>query len=116
MEGGAMSSNEYQDLYAICNHMSGAERVLRVGGKVTCPETNWSAHLEPTQGNTGINPLMLHLDLILERPEGGAEEVVTLTPIEEWRQENPTIEYEEVEIHRSDGGSPPPVITVDHVH
>jgi hypothetical protein len=108
-----MTDEEYQDFYAICDHMPGAERVLRVGGKVMCPETGWSAHLEPTQGNTGINPLLLHLDLVLTRPKGGAAEVMTLVDIDEWRQQPPAHEYEQVEFHRSDA-KPPPIISVEH--
>jgi hypothetical protein len=90
-----MTDEEYQDFYAICDHMPGAERVLRVGGKVMCPETGWSAHL------------------VLTRPKGGAAEVMTLVDIDEWRQQPPAHEYEQVEFHRSDA-KPPPIISVEH--
>ena len=78
-----------------------------------CPEAGWSAHLEPTRGNTGFNPLLLHLDLVLTPPKGGAAKVMTLVVIDEWRQQPPVREYEQVEFHRSDA-KPPPIIDVDH--
>jgi hypothetical protein len=38
---------------------------------------------------------------------------MTLVDIDEWREEPPAAEYEQVEFHRSDG-TPPPTIDVEH--
>jgi hypothetical protein len=107
-------SQEYDAFYAICNHEPGGDnRVLRVGGKVQCPTSGWSAHFEETQGNTGINPNMLHLDLVATKPGGNVLDRLEWIDIDEWRQDPPAREYDEVEFHRADG-DPPPRIKVDH--
>jgi hypothetical protein len=87
--------------------------VLRVGGKVQCPTSGWAAHFEETQGNTGIDPDILNLDLVLTKPEGPVLDRFEWIDVNEWRQEPPVREYDEVEFHRADG-DPPPRIKVDH--
>jgi hypothetical protein len=107
-------AQEYQDVYATCNHMPGAERALRVGLTVICPTTGWSVKLEPTAGNTGINQFMLHLDLTVTPPEPGTGVEDVITPVSrEWKQAPPALEYEQVTFHRSDA-EPPPTMKVDH--
>jgi hypothetical protein len=104
----------YENWFAICNHMPGREPAIRVGGTVICPTTGWSVQLKQTEGNTGINPLMLHLDLIVTPPPPGTPVQEVLTPEEvEWREAPPALEYEEVEFRRSDS-DPPPIMKVDH--
>jgi hypothetical protein len=108
-------TQEYDGFYAICNHQPGGDnRALRVGGKVQCLTKGWSAHFEETQGNTGINPFLLHLDLVLVPPDGNVPEVLDWIDIDEWRQAPPVQEYKQVEFHRSDG-DPPPILDVKHV-
>jgi hypothetical protein len=108
------TEERYRGWYAICDHMPGKERDIRVGGEVWCPAAGWSAELTPTMGNTGINEFMLHLDLVVTppSPEQGARAVVTWVPVE-WRAKSPTIEYQQVKIHRADA-SAPPTLDVDH--
>jgi hypothetical protein len=104
----------YEGFYANCDHMPGAERVLRVGGTVVFRTTGWSARLKRTEGNTGSNPFMLHLDLVLTPPEDGGD---ALTPyeLEEWTEAPPTSEYDEVEFHVvGSDDEPPPILKVEH--
>jgi hypothetical protein len=109
-----MAEVHYKDFYAICNHMPGADRAIRVGGSVEVPTSNWSAYLEPRPN--GINQFMLHLNLVLTPPDQGALDVVQWIEVDEWREESPALEYKEVEFHVSDPdySPPPPVIEVQH--
>jgi hypothetical protein len=107
----------YEDFYANCDHMPGAERALRIGGRIVFRTTGWSARLEPTEGNDGINPKMLHLDLVFTPPEEGSGQTDVLTPydLEEWPSAPPAAEYDEVEFHvRGSDDDPPPVLKVVH--
>jgi hypothetical protein len=105
----------YEGFYANCDHMPGAERVLRVGGTVVFRTMGWSAKLERTEGNTGINPLMLHLDLVLAPPANGSGDALTPYPLEEWTEAPPAAEYEEVEFHvQGSDDDPPPILKVEH--
>jgi len=107
---------EYDGFYANCNHQPGGDnRALRVGGRMECPTPGYSAHFEPTQGNTGIGQDILHLDLVVMAPGGTEPEVMTWIDIDEWMQAPPAREYQQVQFHRSDR-DPPPIIDVDHVH
>jgi hypothetical protein len=113
--GGAVNdAQEYQDVYAICDHMPGKERELRVGLTVVCRTAGWTVTLEPTAGNTGINQFMLHLDLTVTPPDPDAGVPEVITPVStEWRQAPPALEYQQVTFHRSDAEPPP---TIDVVH
>jgi hypothetical protein len=108
------SEEKYRGWYAICDHTLGKDREIRVGGEVWCPTSDWSAELTPTEGNTGINPLMLHLDLVVTPPppDKGGTKVITWVPVE-WRAESPAFEYQQVQIRRADA-DPPPIMDVDH--
>jgi hypothetical protein len=106
----------YQDFYAICNHMPGAERVLRVGGTVVAPTNGWTAELEEYSGQPSPNQFLLQLTLRVRVPTGPVLEVLTPIELEEFRIEDPPIEYTQVEFH-VEGASdiePPPVIEVEH--
>lgn len=107
---------EYVDWYATCDHMPGPaqDRELRVGGTIMCPESDWSAELGPSEGNTGINERILHLNLVVTPPPPNkiVRPVVTPVPVD-WRAAPPAFEYEEVEFHRADS-APPPKMKVDH--
>lgn len=106
----------YQDFYAICNHMPGAERVFRVGGTVVAPSSGWMAELEEYSGRPSPNQFLLQLTLRVRVPTGPVLEVVTPIKLEEFRIENPPFEYTQVEFH-IEGASdiePPPVIEVEH--
>jgi hypothetical protein len=108
----------YEDFYAICNHEPPETRhAVRVGGAVVFLESGWSARLERTEGNTGINPVMLHLDLILipPPPDSSQADVLDRQDLEEWREAPPLREYQEVEFHvKGTDDDPPPVMKVQH--
>ena len=110
--------DEYRKFYAICNHPPLGDHAIRVGGTVCFRTSGWEAHLQPTRGNVGINPTMLHLDLVITAPDPGEgiQEVITCSELDEWRANTPTIEYTEVEFHvRGSGDEPPPILSVEHV-
>jgi len=77
--------------------MPGADRVLRVNGTGVFPTTGWSAKLRNLEGNAGINPKMLRLELEVTEPAFG-NEVITEQPIHEYAMSDPPIEYAEVEV------------------
>ena len=108
--------HEYKDFYASHDHMPGSDRTLRVTGTVVFRTGGWSACLEETDGNTGINPKMLVLNLVITPPEEGAVTTDALTPVEvEWSVDDPQIEYEQVEFRVvGSDDDPPPVIDVVH--
>jgi hypothetical protein len=91
----------YMDFYSHCDHMPGSARVLRVGGTVRYPSEGWTAILRATDGNTGVNPRMLHLDLVVTPPSGDTPVTrpVPEIPLDEFQIDAPAIEYEEVEFH-----------------
>jgi hypothetical protein len=105
----------YEGFYANCDHMPGAERAIRVGGTVVFRTTGWSASLKRTEGNTGINPHMLHLDLVLVPPDGGGGEAITSYELPEWKEAPPAAEYDEVEFHvQGSDDDRPPILKVVH--
>lgn len=108
---------EYKDFYAICNHMPGDDRVLRVGGTLVFPTSGWSAELDLAK-QKGINPLLLEFDLTVSAPPDGKaiEDVLTRFDLEEYRIEEPALEYQQVEFHLvdRDGEAGPGTIEVDH--
>ncbi|HET9197633.1 MAG TPA: hypothetical protein VFN92_05175 [Solirubrobacterales bacterium] len=106
----------YQDFYAVCNHMPGAERVLRVGGTVVAPTRGWTAVLEQDDGLPPVVQFLLKLKLRVTEPQDGAAEVITPIELPEYRIEDPAIEYEQVEFvfEGPDGIEGPPVIEVEH--
>jgi len=107
---------EYRDFYAICNHMPGAERVLRVGGTVVAPTNKWTAELEEYSGQPSPNQFLLQLALRVRVPDGPVLDVLTPIKLEEFRIENPLFEYTQVEfyIEGADDIAPPPLIEVQH--
>jgi hypothetical protein len=106
----------YEDFYASHNHMPGSGRTMRVLGTVVFTTDGWSCDLRATEGNTGINPQMLSLDLVLEGPPEGSDVSEVLTPCKvEWTAEDPAIEYKQVEFRViGSDDAPPPPIDVDH--
>lgn len=96
-------SVEYKDFYASCNDMPGADQVFRTGGTVVFPTSGWSARIgRHEQHGTGpINPLLLELDLTVTEPGNGDEVLDVITPLEleEYRIEDPAIEYQQVVFH-----------------
>lgn len=107
----------YEDFYAICNHMPGSERTLRIGGKVTVRTGGWSAKLARHEGPSGINPFMLTLDLVVTKPQDGAPEAIETIEIEEFSVPDPTTEYQEVSFRLVGVGEedePPPTVEVEH--
>jgi hypothetical protein len=109
---------EYQAFYAVCDHMPGADRVLRVGGTVVAPTGGWTATLEEDDGLPPVNQLLLKLKLVITEPEGGATDVITPIELDEHRIEDPAIEYDEVEFvfEGPEGIEGPETIKVEHVH
>jgi hypothetical protein len=105
----------YEDFFAICDHEPGAERVIRVGGTIVFMESGWSARLKEFEGNPGINPFLLHLDLVLEVPTPPTADVIVRFELPEWRQAPPLREYDQVEFHLvGHDGDPPPILKVSH--
>lgn len=106
---------EYEGFYAVCNHMPG-DRVLRIGGTVVVPTSDWTVKLDPYKGQPPVTPFLLELDLTVTPPAGGAEEVITRIELEEVRLENPALEYDEVQFNFSgpDGAEGPGTIKVEH--
>lgn len=106
----------YEDFYASHNHMPGSDRTMRVTGTVVFLTGGWSCELRPTEGNTGINPQMLSLDLVLQSPPEGSAVPEVLTPCAvEWSVDDPPIEYQQVQFRViGTDDEPPPVIDVDH--
>jgi hypothetical protein len=113
-------SVEYHDFYASCDHMPGAERVLRVGGSLTFPTSGWSAKLGPHEHKSAppFNPLLLELDLTVAEPADGETVLEVLTPfeLEEYRIEDPAIEYQQVLFHLVGRGDEEGPGTIEVVH
>ena len=90
----------YEGFYAIHDHMPGSDRALRVGGTVVFRTGSWAAELRTREssGNTGINPFILRLDLVITPPPEGAGVTQEITPVDlpEYRLEDPAIDYHEV--------------------
>lgn len=108
--------HEYRDFYAIQNMMPGAAHPLRVGGVVVFRTSGYTCRLERYEGNPGINPFILNLTLAIEGPDAGQQVLDVLTPceLEEYRIEQPSLEYTHVTFHvdRPDV-EPPPSIPVE---
>ncbi len=107
----------YEDFYASHDHMPGSDRTLRVTGTVVFRTGGWSACLQPTEGNTAINPQMLSLNLVITPPDEGAVTTDALTPVDvQWSVDDPQTEYEQVQFRvlGSPDDDPPPVIDVVH--
>lgn len=106
----------YEDFYASHNHMPGSSGALRVTGTVVFRTSGWSCSLRETEGNTGINPMMLGLDLILTEPSPDTVVTDVLTPCPvEWSVDDPSIEYEQVQFTvRGSDDEPPPILDVEH--
>jgi len=109
---------EYQDFYAICDHMPGADRVFRIGGTVVAPTGGWTATLEEDDGLPPVNQLLLKLKLVVTKPQGVSTKAITPVELNEHRIEDPPIEYDEVEFvfEGPDGIEGPETIKVEHVH
>lgn len=106
----------YEDFYASHDHMPGSARTMRVTGTVVFATGGWSAKLCATEGNTGINPEMLSLDLVLEGPPdaGAVTDVLTRCPVA-WSVDDPPIEYQHVQFRVvGTEDDPPEAIDVDH--
>ncbi|MEA2190483.1 MAG: hypothetical protein QOI73_604 [Solirubrobacteraceae bacterium] len=114
----------YEDFFASHDHMPGGERALRVSGTVVFRTSGWSAFLETTEGNVGINPEILGLDLVLTPPQEGAVTTHEPTPDEvEWSIDYPAdpaaqaivSEYSQVQFRVvGSEDDPPPVLDVAH--
>lgn len=104
--------SEYQDFFASCNHMPGADERIRVTGPVFT-SGGWGAELRKSEGNTGINPEMLSLDLVLTEPSGPSTDALETVPVE-WSEDDPP-EYKQVQFRVvGTDDEPPPVIDVEH--
>lgn len=111
--------HEHESFFAICNHMPGADRALRVGGTVVFRTGGWSAKLREHERKepTGINPFILYLDLVIDPPAEGMAVPEVLTPVEldEFRVEDPALEYQEVHfIVVGTEDEPPERVEVEH--
>jgi len=108
--------DHYEDFYASHNHMPGSAHAMKVAGTVVCSTDGCSAELREHEGNAGINPEMLTLDLVLNPPPEGTSVTEVLTPIPvEWAVADPEIEYRQVQFHVVvTEDDPPPVIDVEH--
>ena len=108
--------HEYKNFYASHNHMPGSSRSLRVSGTVVFITGGWSCSLRATEGNAGINPQMLGLDLVLEAPEPGTMVLEVLTPCEvAWNVDDPDIDYRQISFRViGSEDEPPPILDIDH--
>lgn len=105
--------DHYEDFTAICDHMPGKSRILRVRGTVWTSTDGWTCELRRTPGNTGFNTRMLSLDIVLVAPTGVANEVIVPNPVE-W-SEQIEIETDQVKFRVvGTGDKPPEAIDVDH--
>ncbi len=106
--------HEYKDFYAFQNEMPPEKHPLRVGGTVVFSSDDYSARLEERGENSGFNTSILHLDLVVTPPGGGAADVITDFPLPELVIDEPAFRYEEVEFHLVGiDGDPPPRIPVE---
>ena len=110
----------YKDFYAIQSGEPGPDSgsPLRVGGTVTFSTAGYGAHLEATEGNTGINPRMKSLDLVIDAPDDDAQvpQVITDVQLDEWTAPDGA-EYDDVQfrlVGGAEGEEPPPTMRVDH--
>jgi hypothetical protein len=108
--------DHYEDFYASHNHMPGSDRAIKVTGTVVFRTGGYSAKLCPKEGNTGINPQMLALELEIDPPSEGAPTTDALTPVAvEWSADDPPIEYQQVQFFVvGTDDEPPPVLGVEH--
>jgi hypothetical protein len=109
----------YEDFFASHDHMPGSGGTLRVTGTVVFATSGWSCSLRATEGNTGINPMLLSLDLLLTEPPPGTAVAQVLTPCPvEWSVEDPAIEYQQVQFRvlrvQVSDEEPPPILDVAH--
>jgi hypothetical protein len=108
--------DHYEKFYASHDHMPGSEHTLRVTGTVVCRTGGCAAKLQEHEGNAGINPEMLHLDLILTAPQEGSAVTEVLTPVSlDWSIDDPQIDYGQVQFNVvGTDDKPPPVLDVEH--
>jgi hypothetical protein len=108
--------DHYEDFYASHDHMPGSDRALKVTGTVVFRTGGCTAELREHEGNPGINPLMLTLDLVLTAPPEGTAVPEVLTPVSvEWSVDDPPTEYRQVQFKVvGTDDEPPPVIDVEH--
>jgi hypothetical protein len=107
---------EYEGFYAICDHMPGKERALRIGGTVVVPTTGWTARIDPYEGLPPVTPFLLELNLTVTAPEHAGEDVVTRIELDEEQLKPPPLEFAEVQFNFTgpEGAQGPGTITVDH--
>ncbi|HEV2815328.1 MAG TPA: hypothetical protein VGW10_18880 [Solirubrobacteraceae bacterium] len=108
--------DHYEDFYASHDHMPGSSRTMRVKGTVVFARGGATAELREHEGNPGINPQMLPLDLVLTPPGYDAPTTPALHPVPvEWSVDDPSIEYRQVQFFVvGTDDEPPPVIDVEH--
>lgn len=108
--------DHYEGFYAGHEHMPGSDHALRSTGTVVFSTGGCSAELKGHEGNTGINPEILALDLVLTPPPEGTAVTQALTPVPvEWSAADPEIEYRQVQFRVVGADDePPPVIDVTH--
>jgi hypothetical protein len=108
--------HEYKDFKAVHNLMPGSGFPLRVDGICVFTSTGFGARLEPVEGNTGINPQMLVLWLVIDEPDPGTVVNEVLTPVPVHYEMNTDREYEQVSFRvRGPDDEPPPAIDVEEV-
>lgn len=108
--------DHYEDFYASHNHMPGSDRAVNVTGCVVFRTGGCSAELRSHEGNPGVNPQMLRLDLVITPPPDGTAVTEVLTPVPvEWSDADPQIEYLQVQFDVvGTDDEPPPIIDVEH--
>jgi len=109
---------QFNDFYAICDHMPSDEKVLRAGGTVVFPTTGWSVELKKHQrsGPPPISPHTFELDLKITPPPPDATVTRVETPEKvEFRVDARSSEYYDAYFHLVgiDGDGPGQVI-VEH--
>jgi hypothetical protein len=106
----------YQDFYAICNHNSDEDRVLRIGGTVIAPNPGWTAELEEYRGLPPVVQTLFKVKLVVTESNGNVPQVITPIELPEYRVENPVLEYSQVEFvfEGPDDIEGPGAIEVEH--
>ena len=104
----------YEDFYA----RRGSEGAVVIGGAVVFSTGGWTGGLRERKRevNTGINPFIFFVDLVLTGPSAGTAVTDAVTPFKlpELKLEKPELEYREVEFKVvGTDDAPPPRLSVE---
>ena len=107
--------DHYEDFRAVHDLMPGSDFLLRVDGICVFTTTGFGARLEAIEGNTGINPQMLTLLLVIDGPDPGTAVNEVLTPVPVHYEMKTETDYKQVSFRVRTDDEPPPTIDVEEV-